>query len=486
MFEENKREENETPSDGSVSSESNALTEESRLPADDRSPMESKPQKKPKKISLTAFICSAVALVLAAVMVTYACCFGIYRKKLAEGVGPSVPVSDTYYPFELFSAIFQNYGLTETDDAAMLEQALKAYVYATGDRYAAYYTEEELAVLNASSVGSSEGIGINIIQDETTVNGVTYKVLRIVNLMENSPALAAGLQLGDMIYATGIGESAETISSLGYEMAITRLQGESGTQAEFTVLRPTDEGVEILEFQIMRSAITTTSVRGEAVTYGSQKIGVVKIFEFDLTTPTQFKTEMNRLIEAGCTSFVYDVRYNPGGNLRSIEAVLSYFLEKDDVLIRTKDKSGNEEISRVKAVSYSGDYAGCSVSKKEIGMYRSYPSVVLCNESTASAGELFVATFRDYRLATVVGVTTFGKGTMQQMYDLSYYNCKGALKLTVAMYYPASGEGYDGEGIEPNETVEPSEELKKMNLYEVNVEKDNQLAKALSLLTDSQ
>lgn len=440
------------------------------------------------KISLTAFVCSAIALVVATAVITCSCCFFGYRKRIAELAGIRNPEEiqtspeEYYYPLELISAFFDYYALKDVDEEAMMTAALKAYVYATGDLHAAYYTEEETKALLASNAGSSEGIGINIIEDETTVGGVFYKVLRVVNVMEGSPALAAGIRLGDMICAVGVGENVQTITSLGYDVALRNLQGGSGTDAEFTVFRPVEEGVETLEFKIRRAVVKTTSVRGQAVSWQGKKIGVVKIFQFDATTPTQFKNEMNRLIGEGCDSFVYDVRSNPGGSLNSIEAVLSYFLQKNDTLIITRDSQKNETVSKVKPVTYKGTYASCSVTEKEIGMYRQYPSVVLCNGNTASASELFAAVFRDYGLAPIVGTKTYGKGTMQQFFDLSYFDYKGTLRLTVAAYYPPSDVGYDGVGILPDHVVEPSEELATLNLFEVNVQKDNQLQKALSLL----
>ncbi len=434
-------------------------------------------QASPKRVSLTALICTSVAVALVAVMITFAVCFRVYRGKLAEVEGDG----GRYELFELFDKLLDENALEDVDREAMMDQALKAYIAATGDRYAAYYTEEELAVLNASAEGSSEGIGINIIQDVTTVSGVEYKVLRVVNLMEGSPALDAGMQAGDMIYAVGIGQQAESISALGYDIALTRLQGKAGTRAEFMVLRPVDGGVEVLEFQILREAVTTTSVKGEAVVWEGQKIGVVKIFEFDLTTPTQFKSTMNRLIEEGCSAFVYDVRDNPGGYQISVEAVLSYFLNEGDVILSTKGKSG-EEVFRVRSIRYGAQYAGCSVTQDEIGMYRSYPCTVLCNDGTASAGELFAAAFRDYQLGTLVGTTTYGKGVLQTTFSLASKGYSGAVRLTTALYYPPSGNNYHEVGIVPHQTVEPSEELKKLNLFEIDAEKDNQLAQALSLL----
>lgn len=448
-------------------------------------PLETPPEKQPRKISLTAFVCSAIALVVATAVIVSASCFFGYRKRIAELGSPEMLATDPeeyYYPFELISAFFDYYSMTGVDKDAMLTAALKAYVYATGDRYAAYYTEEEAELLNDSKAGDSEGIGINIIEDETVVSGVSYKVLRVINVMEGSPALAAGVRLGDMICAVGIGDDAETVSSLGYDVALSKLQGASGTDAEFLVFRGEDEGVQILEFKIRRGTVTTTSVRGQAVSLQDKKVGVIKIFRFDSTTPTQFKSEMNRMIAEGCSAFVYDVRDNPGGWLLSIEAVLSYFLEEGDTIIITRDNQKNESVSKVRPVTYWGTQASCSVKREEIGMYRDYPAVVLCNENTASAGELFTAAFRDYELAPIVGMNTYGKGTMQQFFDLSALDYEGTLRLTIAMYYPPCDESYDGVGIMPDHVVEPSEELWTLNSFEVDPSKDNQLQKALSLL----
>ncbi len=442
-------------------------------------------RKQPRKISLTACVCITIALVLVAVLTTFAICFRVYRGKLAE-IGtteqPDPELAEDlgrYYPFALMDYLIDQHSIQTGDPQERIDEALKAYVYATGDRYAMYYTEEELELLNASAQGASEGIGINIIQDVTVVNGVEYKVLRVVNVMEGAPALSADLRIGDMIYAVGVGESAETISALGYDVALTKLRGTAGTQAEFTVIRPVGDDVELVDFQITRAAVTTTSVKGEAVISGEKKIGVVKIFSFDLTTPTQFKATMNRLIGEGCESFVYDVRSNPGGHQIAVEAVLSYFLNEGDVILSTKGKSG-EESFKARVVEYPSQYASCNVSKEEIGMYRDYPCTVLCDENSASAAELFVANFRDYELGQIVGTKTYGKGILQSTFELIGY--PGALRLTTALYYPPSGQNYHEEGITPDHVVEPSEELKKLNLYEINAEKDNQLAAALALL----
>ena len=136
----------------------------------------------------------------------------------------------------------------------------------------------------------------------------------------------------------------------------------------------------------------------------------------------------------------------------------------------------------MKAVSYGGSYAECSVSQSDIGKYRGFKAAVLCNQSTASAAELFAASFRDYGLGTLVGETTFGKGCMQTTFSLEpYYG--GALKLTTAMYYPPLGDDYHGKGVVPDVLEPLDEEAAKKNVYLLSDEEDNQLQKALELFS---
>ena len=115
--------------------------------------------------------------------------------------------------------------------------------------------------MTSANAGGSEGIGINVINDEVTYGGQTYRAFRVINVSENSPAQEAGVTVGDMVYAVGTGEDAELVSALGYDVAITRLQGEAGTEAQFCVLRPTEGDYEFLVFTVNSAKVTTTSVQ---------------------------------------------------------------------------------------------------------------------------------------------------------------------------------------------------------------------------------
>ncbi len=432
-----------------------------------------------KKISLSVFIFVLLAAVLLSFLSAFVVVSQVYDAELRRAYEsnnvPSTGDSDTSFSeLKLLDKIFKAYSIYDLDDDALCEAVLKAYAHATGDKYAEYYTAAEYAALNAENAGNAQGIGVNIIQN------TEYDCIEVINVMPDSPALKAGVEPGDLIVYVGIGDNRESVSVLGYTNAVKRLQGEAGTKAEFVVRRGKGYSEEI-EFSIERGPYTSLSVTSH-VCATDPDVGIVKIIQFDLTTPTQFTEAVDALRAKGIEKFVFDVRYNPGGDLQSILAVLSCFLNEGDVVISTEDTNGTKEEVKVEISVQVGSYEGCSVSKEDIGKYRGLKYVVLANGSTASAAELFTSNFRDYKLAPVVGTTTYGKGTMQSIFSLSYYGYAGGVKLTTRRYFPPCGESYDGIGIAPNIEIELSEEAQKVNIYKLADADDNQLQRALEEL----
>ena len=504
VSEENKKDfENSEPQDG-AQAESNdldnaqaeGLTEEARAAESARETKEiesAEPeeapavtvggkQKRERRISLGGFIFSAIALVLAAVMTTYVCGNSFYKKKLAENQLQNVVLGshDEYAGLALIDALFKTYSYYDLSEEEIVDEVLKAYVAATGDIYAEYYNAEEYAAMRADTAGNSEGVGINIINSTAQINGATCKVIQVISVSPGSPAEEAGMKVGDLIVWVGIGDELESVDELGYTAALSKLRGAAGTVAKFTVLRPKSDGsYDTIPYTIERRTVETVSVYS-AVSEVDSTVGIVKIARFDLTAPKQFSAAVDKLKESGCTRFVFDVRYNPGGDLNSIIAVLSYFLDEGDVIISTQDRSGAKETICVAPVTYNTmDYQGCNVTAEDIGKYKGLDIVVLCNESTASAAELFTAAMRDYDLADIVGVKTYGKGSMQSIISLSQFGYAGGLKLTTRMYFPPCGVGYDGIGIEPDEVVTLSDAAKEYNIYVLPQALDDQLGAAL-------
>ena len=382
--------------------------------------------------------------------------------------------------------------------------AIRAYVDATGDKYALYYTDEELAQMQSENNGDLYGIGVQVIFDYSEY------FMEIVLIMPDSPAQGK-LLVGDKVthiidggekiaLADLVAQNKEKIKSLypsytdeevnnaacyeTFQYTVSKLKGAEGTYTEFVV----DRNGTSIDMKIQRAKVKTVSVTAKTSIRDS-KVGIVYISQFDLTTPTQFKECMDSLIQQGCNKFVLDVRNNPGGDLASVVAVLSTFLQKNDTILSTKDHNGSVEITKVNVVNYGSgsNYSSCNVTEQDIEKYRNYNFVVLANENSASAAELFTATLRDYKLAQIVGTKTYGKGSVQSIIPLDYYGEEyyGALKLTTKLYFPPCGEGYDGGiGITPNYTVELEGEAANTHFYKLTEAIDNQLQKAISLLID--
>lgn len=444
-------------------------------------------KRKERRKAAKRFLAAAVAIVVATAMLTYTLCSAMYKKRLAEIQLNKVVqgADDEYGKLDLIKQIFDSYSYFGSllGEEEMMEYVIKAYVAYTGDRYAKYYTQDEYLYFMSQSAGSSVGIGVAVINSSITVDGVYYSVLEIDEVTYGGPAYNAGIVKGDCIAWIGTGEEAVSVGDIGYDEALSRLRGEVGTKAEFYYFRKNGDGYEKRGCSIYREKVEVASVIS-SVSETDSKVGKVVITDFNYNTPYQFSKAVDELLEKGCENFVFDLRENPGGDLGSITAVLSYFLNEGDVILSTVDNKGNRVETVAQPISeYTGDLVYCNVAKEDIGKYRDKISkiAVLCNGNTASAAELFVSALRDYGLSVTVGELTYGKGSMQSIFSLAAYGYTGAIKLTTKMYFPPSGVGYDGIGISPDEgyEVQLSEEARKYDLHSLPEELDNQFLLAL-------
>ena len=389
---------------------------------------------------------------------------------------------------EFLSQLFEeaSYYAGKVSPEERLEFVLKAYAASPGDKYAEYYTEEEYAEMLASNVGSHVGIGVSVIHTEVEIDNYAYVSFEVISVFQNSPAQGADIRVGDYIVALKVDDVYLTISELGgYTQALNAIRGEEGSTVELLAFRKNGEEYDLLEFSLQRGTYVTESVT-YAVAEGDPSVGIVRIMEFNLTTPNQFKAAMQALGSAGVTQYVFDLRNNPGGDLLSIKAVLSYFLEEGDLILSSVNNKGETVRSHYATPQvYSDEYSACNVFKKEIGMYRGLDAVVLCNNNTASAAEVFVATMRDYGLAPVVGETTYGKGIMQTVIDLSIASggvYEGHVKLTTYAYVTKCGVTYHEIGIKPTagEEISLSEEALSYHFNLLPQSLDNQLQAAIA------
>ncbi len=344
---------------------------------------------------------------------------------------------------------FAAYAFNDYDLKQVTDYILTAYAYATEDLYAEYYNEDTFYDIMSSMQGESQGVGVNIAYDPDT------QTIVVINVMPGSPAQKNGVMPGDKIIYVGKGEDREYVPEIGYTAALVKLQGGKGTLAEFTVLR----GEEEIEFSILRDEFKNQSVMSHV--YAPDKtVGVIRIINFDNLTPEQLVSEMDKMNNAGIKKIVFDLRNNPGGTLTSIVKILDTLLPEGPI-IRIIDRTGAKV-----------DGADSDANAR----YTDMEFVVLVNENTASAAELFTSALMDYERATIVGVKTYGKGSMQTTYELE---TGGGVKFTTHKYLPPYSESYDGIGITPNVVEDLDEALKNKSIFLLTDEEDNQLAAAV-------
>ena len=381
---------------------------------------------------------------------------------------------------------YYSYYTNEFNKEEMLDEVLRAYVAATGDNYAAYYTVEEYTAIRNDNAGAGVGIGVSVVQEPLTVSGQTFLTFHITAIFKGAPAENSNLRMGDRIYAIEIDGEYKSIEQLGgYTPALNAIRGDVGTTAKLLAFRSDGNGgFTQVEASIVRNTYTKESV-SYRVSETDPKVGIVHLAEFDLQTPVQFKAAVKALQAKGVERFVFDVRNNPGGDLESIRAVLSYLLNDEDLILKAVNNKGQTAITVYAGkVKHTGEYAPCSVSAEEVGMFADLKMVVLCNENTASAAEVFTAGLRDHKNVTIIGQTTFGKGIMQQTMNISAMSgglYTGYLKMTTHAYVTECGVTYHDIGIAPTEgyAVALSEEAKGYHFYLLPENLDNQLQKAI-------
>lgn len=449
--------------------------------------------KKPKKsffgakISVGAYLFSTVAIILATLLVTYSACAEIFKSKYADNIVVQEQIVEKDPPktgIDLIDQYLEANFYGEYDTDLMMTAALKAYVAATGDPYARYYTFEELLEDIDETASRMCGVGVNIAYEFIEYKGETIASIHIFNVMTGSPALEAGLLKGDRIINVKTEEGVKTVTELGYAGTLEVFLGEEGTFADFVVLRENAEGeYEEKSFKIERKQIESETVYIETLEE-DPSIGLIKLLEFNYKTPVQFENKMDQLVAAGIKDVVIDLRSNPGGNIISVAAVLSFFMNEGDVYIHMKDVNGQVTSKAIAPITYdeSADKQGCNVYAENIGKYKDLNLVVLCNERTGSAAELFIANFKDYDLGKVVGTKTYGKGCVQN-YFLLNGGYMGAIKITTDMYFSGGDTelvGYDQVGITPDEVVPLDEKFANMSVYIVPQDEDAQLKAALA------
>lgn len=327
----------------------------------------------------------------------------------------------------------------------------KGLISSLGDRYAAYYNEEEYETINASNEGKYVGIGCSVSYDKETGK------FTIIQPYEDGPADVAGIHSGDVL------STVDGKSVVGKELSdvVNMIKGKEGTKVKVSILRDTSNAP--IELEVTRKEVETKTV---TYTMLENKIGYVAIAGFKDTTVQQFNDAIDALEKDKMAGLILDVRNNGGGSLDVVVKITDRLLSKG-LIVYTRDKYDKGD-----------DYY--AKDKKELDL----PMVLLVNENSASASEVFAGALRDHKLATLVGTKTFGKGIVQSIFSLQDGT---AIKLTTSKYYTPKGYNIHDVGIQPDIQIEMNKDydLSEDDLTEEpDLEKDNQLKTAVQCMQE--
>ena len=337
---------------------------------------------------------------------------------------------------ELYDALKDGYDGELSNES--IEDGLKAgLVKSAGDPYTEFLNAEASKEFNEDLNGSFEGIGAELGKEEQSII--------IISPIDGFPAQKAGIKPGDII--TKIND--ESAYDISISDAVKKIRGEKGTKVKLDVFRDN----KVLNFEITREQINLPSVKSEVT---PENIGIIKISRFGddteelvLKAAKDFKTKKVKGV-------ILDMRGNPGGLLDQSVKVSSVWLPKGKLVL--EEKRGGEVVNTFKANGNS--------------ILLGIPTVVLVDEGSASASEIVAGALRDNGVATIIGQKTYGKGSVQELKQLSD---GGVLKVTIARWFTPAGKNIDKEGIEPDQKVEITE-------ADITAKKDPQKDAAISKL----
>lgn len=340
---------------------------------------------------------------------------------------------------EALEALIDRYYIGEIDEEQLSEGIYKGYVAALDDPYSAYYDVEETKEMEETTAGEYSGIGAIMSQDRDT------GVITVSQVYAGSPAEKAGLRAEDILYKV----EGREVTGEDLSQVVSLVKGEKGTQVQLTVLRGSAQ--EETEITVTRDTVEVQTVYGEMKEDG---IGYIRITEFDSVTYEQFQEELEMLEQEGMERLAIDLRSNPGGNLYTVCDILDLLLP-EGLIVYTEDKQGERQ----------------EITSDEEHQFDK-PLAVLMNEYSASASEIFAGAVQDYGTGVIVGTQSYGKGVVQQIFDLKDGT---SVKLTIAEYFTPKGRNINGRGITPDVEIE-------YEYDENDPQSDNQLDRAVEVL----
>lgn len=360
---------------------------------------------------------------------------GLTRKETQK------PADVDFDPFwQAWNLVNQKFVSKDTlDPQKMVYGAIEGMIASLGDPYSVYFPPQEAKMFQEDMSGNFGGVGIEI--------GIRNGILTVISPLKNTPAYKAGIKAGDKIIKIGD----KITNDLTSDEAARLIRGQQGTEISLTILRDSsDKPLEIkLKRDVIRVPVLDTESRGNG-------IFVIKMYNFSATSAAEFRGALRQFIESGNNKLILDLRNNPGGYLEASVDIASWFLPTGKVVVRERYGDGNEDLQRSR---------GYDIFKK-------LPMVVLVNEGSASASEILAGALQEHGVAKLVGVKTFGKGSVQ---ELAAVTEDTSLKITIAKWLTPNGRSISDQGLEPDVKVELTEK-------DVEGGKDPQMEKAVEIL----
>ena len=349
---------------------------------------------------------------------------GMYRVQLFAGLATvlNMPASSKTLNTDLLQQTYRQLDANfdgELDVQALINGSVRGMVEAAGDDYTVFLDSNEAEQMNSNLEGSiGGGIGAQV--------GTRDDAIVLVKILADTPAERAGLKMGDKVLTI----NGETTEGATTEQAVERIRGEIGTTVKLGIERDNQQ----MDITVTREEILIDSVSSEI----RDNIGYMTITRFDQETGSLARAAATSFEEAGVKGVIVDLRGNPGGYLSAAQDVSDIWLNNKLVVI---EKQGDTVIDQLKS--------------RRNAILEGVPTVVLVDGNSASASEIVAGALSDHKAATLVGETTYGKGTVQRLITLT----DGALlKVTVARWYTPNGLNLSKVGIKPDKVVELTED----------------------------
>ena len=330
--------------------------------------------------------------------------------------------------------LIKNHYVDDVTDEKIIDNAISGMVKEL-DPHSEYYGEKEFKSLREDLSGKFSGVGLEVQPGKGAI--------QVVSPIEDTPAFKAGVQAGDSIVKI---DDMQVSAMKGMTDAISKLRGKEGTTVRITVVRKGES--KPLIFNIVRAVIKSQSVKGKVIEPG---YAWLRVTQFQEATMQEFAAKVTELYKSGeIKGLVLDLRNNPGGSLDTAVGISAAFLKPDVPVVSSKGIHMPPEVR----IANRKDYArgGRDFLQGLPEGLKNVPMVVLVNGGSASASEIVSGALQDYKRATIMGSTTFGKGSVQQVIPLN--DGKTGVKITIARYYLPSGKSIQARGVVPEVLVD--------------------------------